>query len=349
VTCWAHEVVSDLASASISARYRRFAETEARGRSPLYEAVSLGVAGDQDALDFLMTLPTGKTQPNLLLAAVRHLFGVAADWPDFRRRLLDHTDAVRSVMLTHATQTNEPARCAVLLPILAKLPQPLALLEVGASAGLCLLPECYGYDYPGLRILPKSASAKHPVFACAASQTTPLPHGMPRVVWRAGLDLNPLDVADASQAAWLETLVWPEQTQRLAALRDAIGLAALHRPNIVKGDLAGNGLAALCRSAPRDATLVVFHTAVLAYVADRGERQAFAMRVRSLCDYWVSNEARGVFAEAATGIAASDTPGRFLLSVNGDPVAWTDPHGAAIEWIAAPGWAARPNVRTGSR
>ena len=30
----------------IAARYRRFAEQEAHGHSPLYEALTLGVAGD---------------------------------------------------------------------------------------------------------------------------------------------------------------------------------------------------------------------------------------------------------------------------------------------------------------
>ena len=26
----------------------------------------------------------------------------------------------------------------------------------------------------------------------------------------------------------------------------------------------------------------------------------------------------------------------FLLAVNGEPVAWTDPHGAWIDWVTAP-------------
>ncbi len=55
-------------------------------------------------------------------------------------------------MAERSTQTNEPARCATVLPVLAQLPQPLALLEVGAAAGLCLLPEYYAYDYGGVRI-----------------------------------------------------------------------------------------------------------------------------------------------------------------------------------------------------
>jgi hypothetical protein len=44
-----------------------------------------------------------------------------------------------------ATQTNEAGRWAVLLPVLAALPQPLTLLEVGASAGLSLHPDRYAY------------------------------------------------------------------------------------------------------------------------------------------------------------------------------------------------------------
>ena len=133
--------------ARIAAAYRRFAEAEARGRSPLYEELSYGVAADPDVIGFLAQLPLEKRQPNLLLAAVRLLFGVAHDYCEFRRRVLDNRDAVHALMRARSTQTNEPGRCATLLPVLARLPQPLALLEVGASAGLCLLPDFYAYDY----------------------------------------------------------------------------------------------------------------------------------------------------------------------------------------------------------
>ncbi len=67
-------------------------------------------------------------------------------------------------MTTRSTQTSEPGRCATLLLLLARLPQPLALLEVGASAGLCLLPDRYGYDYQVAgrhqRLIPSDASAE---------------------------------------------------------------------------------------------------------------------------------------------------------------------------------------------
>ncbi len=320
----------------ISARYLRFAEDEARGRSPRYEAFARGVAGDARALDFLATLPDVKRQPNLLLAAVRHLFGVQQDGTDFRATLLANADAIRRLMLARSTQTNEPARCAVLLPILSRLPQPIALIEVGTSAGLCLLPDFYGYDYGRRALAPRPLSVEAPMFPCAASADTPLPEALPFIIWRAGLDLNPIDAADRAQTAWLETLVWPEQTERLARLRGALKIAALQKPRIDQGDLLGDDLARLCDLAPKSATLVVFHTAVLGYVADRAMRQRFASTVRALCPCWISNESPRVFPEHAAG--AGDAPGadNFLMAVNGAPVAWTHPHGASLRWIADP-------------
>lgn len=72
--------MDDQARDRLAARYLRFAEEEARGRSPSYECFTRGVADDPQVLDFLATLPEEKRQPNLLLAAVRHLCGVPAGW-----------------------------------------------------------------------------------------------------------------------------------------------------------------------------------------------------------------------------------------------------------------------------
>jgi len=325
-------------------RYRRYADEEFRNRSPLYDQLARGVAGDRETLSFLLTLPTEKRQPNLLFAAVRHLFGTPADWQEFRRKLAANLDAVRSLMLARSTQTNEPARCATLVPILARLPQPLALIEVGASAGLCLLPDFYGYDYGSIVIRPQATEAEPPVFSCSVTDATPLPTTLPHIVWRAGLDLNPLDVSDRSQVAWLETLVWPEQTERLANLRAAIKVAAALKPRVIKGDLRDD-LTRLSREAPKDTTLVVFHTAVLSYVA-KADRQTFARQVKSLCQYWISNEPPHVFPDSAKGVGVSGAPSRFLLTVNGSPTAWTDPHGASLEWIPSTAWAANDGMGT---
>lgn len=328
--------------ARLAAAYRRFADEETHGRSPLYEALARGVADDPAMLGFLETLPRAKQQPNLLFAAVRFLFGTPAGWEEFRTAVLGNADRLREVMLSRSTQTNEPGRCAVLLPVLARLPQPLALIEVGASAGLCLLPDRYGYDYGGHGLRASDDAA--PVFPCTADSATPLPDCLPQILWRAGLDLNPVDLADSDQAAWLRVLVWPEQRERLARLDAAMRIAARHKPRVVRGDLRQD-LAALAAEAPEEATLVILHTAVLAYVTDRQERADFAAKIAALCDYWISNEAPHVFPEIAAraGAAlvggdpyAAAGAGRFLMAVNGSPVAWADVHGASLSWIADP-------------
>jgi hypothetical protein len=319
----------------LAARYRRFAEAEAHSHSPLYEVLALGVAADSAVLAFLAELPPEKQQPNLLFAAVRHVAGTPGDFAAFRTALLDRPAAVRSVMLSRGTQTNEPARCAVLLPVLARLPQPLALLEVGASAGLCLLPDHYVYDYAGRRLCGPHATAEAPVFHCRPGGA-PVPDAVPTVVWRAGLDLNPVDARDPDQSAWLETLVWPDQPRRLSGLRRALAVVRRAPVPVQRGDLLTD-LAGLAAQAPRNATLVVFHTAVLAYVTDRPSREAFAAGVRALGARWVSNEVPGVYPDIAARVTAPRPPGAFLLTVDGEPMAWTDPHGAWIEWIAAPG------------
>ena len=67
---------------------------------------------------------------------------------------------------------------------------------------------------------------RHLCSACIASGNTPLPEAMPVIVWRVGLDLNPVDVNDEDQVAWLETaMVWPEEMDRLAHLRAALAIA----------------------------------------------------------------------------------------------------------------------------
>jgi hypothetical protein len=314
---------------AIARRFRRFAEIEASGHSPLYEALCHGVAADPEILNFLAELPEAKQQPNLLLAAVRFVCGVQANPEQFRAALLTNQGAVRAEMLRRRTQTNEPARCAVLLPLLSQLPGPLALLEVGASAGLCLLPDRYGYSYAG-----HDRFGAEPLFRCRADGATPVPAQVPDIVWRAGIDLNPLDVRIDDDMAWLESLVWPDQPDRGARLEAAIAVARTDPPRIVAGNLL-TGLAALAADAPADATLVVFHTAVLSYVADAADRASFVRTVRDLRAVWISNEAPFVFPGIAARLAGPVRRGPLLLAVDGEPMAWTDPHGAWIDWIGS--------------
>ncbi|GGQ50452.1 DUF2332 domain-containing protein [Couchioplanes azureus] len=311
--------------------YRDFAVREARGQSPTYEALAEAVGADRRVLELLDGLPAEKRQPNLLFAAARYL-GAPMDTPDgflawARRRWSSLSETMRQ----RRTQTNEPARCATLLPVLARLPQPLALLEVGASAGLCLYPDAYRYRYGD--DAPVLGPADSPVLlTCATNGDVPLPSSVPTVVWRAGIDLNPLDVADDDDLRWLDALVWPEQQHRRDRLHAAARVARADPPRLVTGDLL-TGLPALAAQAPADATLVVFHSAVLAYVPP-DTRAAFTDLVRGLPGHWVSNEHPGVLPGlAATVPAGTGGPARFLLALDGDPVAFTGPHGQEIDWL----------------
>jgi hypothetical protein len=317
---------------ALAERYRRFAENEARGFSPLYEHLALYVAGSGRILDFLMSLPAERRQPNLLLAAVRRAVRVPRDGDELERIVGSHGGDIARVMLARTTQTNEPARCAVMLPILARLPQPLALIEVGASAGLCLLPDRYGYDYGRARLRPQSG-ALAPVFPCAVNDKTPLPSALPTVIWRAGLDLNPLSVSAPDDMTWLEMLVWPEQQERLARLRAAIEIARRDPPRVVQGNLLSD-LGRLLPAVPPETQLVIFHTAVLAYIGSQSERDAFADLVRDIGAVWISNEMPGTFPRMAAKAPRRDGAAKFLLAMNGEPVAWTGPHGQSIDWFA---------------
>ncbi|MGH2886850.1 MAG: DUF2332 domain-containing protein [Solirubrobacteraceae bacterium] len=311
--------------------FRRFAR-EAVGRSPLYVQVAEAVADSLWTLDFLATMPEAKWQPNVLLATVRYLCGTPSHAQDFLALVKDRADAIAETMAVRSTQTNEPARCATLLPVLVRLPQPLALLEVGASAGLCLLPDYYAYDYDGHAVAPSArCHAEPPLLHCRAGRGTPLPERNLEVAWRAGLDLNPVDLGDDAEVRWLEALVWPGEEYRLPRLRAACDVARLVSPRVVQGDLRTD-LAALAAQAPAHATLVVFHTAVLAYVRDPKEREAFARSAARAGAVWVANEGSRNIPGAGDPSRAHPDPASFLLCVDGNPLAWTDGHGTWIDW-----------------
>jgi hypothetical protein len=71
---------------------------------------------------------------------------------------------------------------------------------------------------------------------------------------------------------------------------------------------------------------------VLVYVADAGERVAFAATVRDLDAVWLANEAPGVVALAQPPSRPWPV-GHFLLTRDERPVAWTESHGASIDWL----------------
>lgn len=311
----------------LSQAYVRWADVETLGSSPTYEEWARGIAADDEVLALLEALPARKRQPNLVFAAAR-VAGAPLDVYDrFRPWLFQHWSEVTDLVLARSTQTNEAARCAVVLPELARLDGPLALVEVGASAGLCLVPDRYSYRYrtpDGVVPLDPVTGPSPVVIECTIDDVSAVPTALPEVAWRAGLDLNPLDAGDPDDVAWLRALVWPEHHDRRARLEAACALVAADPPHLVRGDLLDD-LDALLACAPTDAHLVVFHSSVLMYV-EPALRARFVERMRGLDGTWISNEGTRVLESSAD--LAQD--GRTVLTVDDVPVARTDPHGRSL-------------------
>jgi hypothetical protein len=315
-----------------------YAELAASSDSPCFTEWALGVAGDAEVRRWLETLPEDKRQPNLVFAAARW-HGVPAPGPyaGLRAALLGDDGRIRATILARATQTNEAGRLATLVPAFAMLArgEPVSLVEVGASAGLCLYPDRWGYEWitpEGIR----TAGPADPTLRCVVRGAAPLPDAPPAVAWRGGVDLHPLDVTDADQVAWLTTLVWPEHHDRRAQLRRAIELARADPPTIVTGDLVAEVAGLVERAAPHG-RVVVFHSAVIAYLDD-DRRDGFHDLMTHLVDdgacHWVSNEGARVLPRVtATGPPLPEQDAWFVLGVDGRAVAWTHGHGRSMTWL----------------
>ena len=236
--------------------YRDFARNEVE-LSACFSRWAAAVAEDPEIVALLATLPPGKRQPNLVFAAARWNDSGTGPYDDLRTTLLSRWQAVRDSVLARSTQTNEVGRCAALIPLLAHLPQPLALLEVGASAGLCLFPDRYSYRYSNGAALDPADGVSPVVLPCEISGSVPVPQRLPEIAWRRGIDLNPLNAANEDSMAWLEALVWPEHEDRRLRLAAAISMARQNPPTLVAGDLIET-VGDVAATAPSNATLIVF-------------------------------------------------------------------------------------------
>jgi len=317
-------------------RYSRFADREARGQSEIYEGWARGISADPALLALIDELPAARRQPYLIFAVSRLLGAPLGGYPEWRAFAVAHWPAVHAEALVRLTQTNEPGRCAALLPALSLIPGPLALLEVGASAGLCLYPDRYSYRYDGGEWLHPADGPSTVLLECETSGGMPVPAALPQVVWRAGIDLAPLDVRSEADSRWLETLIWPEQHDRLARIRAAAEIARADPPHLVAGD-AADALAGLAAQAPPGATLVVVSSGVLVYVA-RPRREFFLEELAKLDARWVGLEAAGLFPSVVRSIArATEVPddlgSRFALSLDGEALAFVQPHGRRVDWL----------------
>jgi hypothetical protein len=327
---------------AVRQRYRAFAEAECRGYSPLYERLALGSADDESIVRFIADRPV--IQPNLFFAAVQFVVGAArmpSDAAQLAAVLRARGSEVAEVMGARRTQTNEVGRCSAVLPALPS--RRLALLEIGASAGLCLLLDAFFYDYGAVKIGDPASPVR---LACVAAGMSGRPLAIPTIAWRRGLDIEPVDVHDADATRWLLACVWADQPDRRQRLAAAISLARASTPTVVRGDLVED-LERVVGEAPADSCLVVLQSAVFPYVT-RERRMAFSEVLANVSlkreVVWISNEAPGLVASVAPP-PVQHGPLKFIVGrttfIRGTAVnevlAIAHHHGSEMTWLAGTG------------
>lgn len=220
--------------------------------------------------------------------------------------------------LNSPPQTNETARASALGPALADAlatlgsadaPPPIALWELGASAGLNLRFDLFDVSVGGVQWGPGDSLVRLSPDSRGAPPPAP-PAGL-RIVSRDGCDRSPLDPACDRDRLRLRAYLWPDQPERRARLDGALDLAAAH-PATVSASTAGEWIASALQRRPTGVATVVFHTIFWQY-APAAEKALITSAL-----------------EAAGRTATQDTP-LIWLSVE-DPAVWgrgaLDPGGA---------------------
>ena len=313
--------------------FRRFANAEG-AESPRYRDWALGIADDPEILALIDKLPRPKRQPVLVLTCARVAGVPLRPFETARIDLLALWPSIQKLTLSRSTQTNDPRRCTPLLVALQRIRGPIALIEVGASAGLTMFPDRYSYRWqaPGRAIASDPADGPSTVTLGAdIAGWSASPPRRPVIEYREGIDLNPLDVRNPDDREWLEALVWPEQHERLDIVRAASGIVAESPPLITAGDAVAEVRAAVARarkSAP-GATIVIWSPAVLVYL-DPAERHKFETYCRRAHVRWISLDGRRVISRIGEAADKSGMDGDFLLSLDGDPIASVDPLGRQV-------------------
>ncbi len=318
---------------AVQQRYARFAEHEAPGRSELYAEWAAGVAADAEVQAVLERIPETRRQPPLVFAVTRMLGVGLPGYDGWRAFLLANADEVVAECTARRLQTNEPLRLAPLLPVLSEIPGPIALLEIGASAGLCLYPDRYSYrvvDAEGrLRFALDPVDGPSSVVLESRVEGDLPEMRMPEVVWRAGIDLAPLDAASERDRSWLQGLVWPGEEGREQRVTAALDIAASDPPLLVAGD-ALDRLDAVLAQAPADATLVITTPGVLVHIP-RAQREALVERIRALSARWITIDPPALLDVWSPEVDAADWPG-FVVALDGRVRGSADPLGRWWEW-----------------
>lgn len=186
-------------------------------------------------------------------------------------------------------QTNEVQRSAALLPgllhVAALTRRPLALAEVGSSAGLNLWCDQHRYqavDAASAAIWGWGDAAAALHLECEWSGARPPPADL-EIAQRAGCDAAPVDLQQPGEDLRLASFIWADQPDRLARLRSAVAVARdcgvrhgvrvqhLHAAEFVREQLAHR---------PGDAACVLMHSVVWQYI-DLAERADIKARMQA--------------------------------------------------------------------
>lgn len=343
-------------SAEIAAWYAR-AAGELAEHSPRHARWAAEIADDPALLTRIGELPRPQRQPSLLFSLAAWLGAPVGDddLAPLRRWLIAEWPRVLAAAPGRTTQTNEVGRCAPLVAALDRLEHdsriagapsgPIALIELGTSAGLCLLPDRYSMRFTAARDAAESRTLGEgaPRIACTVSGVGRLPERMPRIAWRAGVDLHPRSVHDDDDRRWLEALVPPDRPDRLARLRAALDTAAAATTpadpspvalHLVAGD-ALEQLPALLAAVPAGLTPVVVSLGTLVYLPATARDEVLALVDRAGA-HLVTLEGTAALPQVAArlGDRRAPEPTPFLLALDGDPLAHVTPHGDRISWLA---------------
>ncbi len=246
------------------------------------------------------------------------------------RTITEH-DGWIAGFLDSPPQTNEIGRSGLLYPGLVTIAHltglPLALHEVGSSAGLNLTLDRFSYTL-GDAALGDSASAVN----LKPAWTGPVPKGpLPAIASRRGCDQAPIDITRAEARDRLMAYIWADQPERLKRTAAAVEIALRDPPVIDRAD-AADWVEAMKAADPQPGTTrVLMHSISFQYFAKDSQRriadamaQAGLMAATETPLAWLSFELeKEVFAL------------RLKLSPYGidHVLATADPHGWKVHWF----------------
>jgi hypothetical protein len=330
-------------SVTATADWYARAAVELAATSELQVAWALTVAADSELLELIDRLPREHRQPSLLFSVASWCGAPTVAGPAWREWVVEHWPAIEEAARTRRTQTNEVGRCIPLLIGLDRVSGPIALIELGAAAGLCLAVDRYSYRFDGGAVLGQG----EPLVSATTTGVGTAPTRLPRIVWRRGVDLAPLAVTSPDDVRWLEALLPPDRPDRRARLSTAIATVRDDPPTVVQGDAlaALPRLVAAARAEAPDATVVIAALGTLVYLPPQ-RRDEVVDAASALGARLLSFEGAGVLPGVAArlpGLSAPH-PTPFVLALDGEPLAHAGPHGDPVSWLSPAPPAGQPGL-----